>query len=79
MTTLPRVYSSIMARGRGPWSEEARWRFSILGKNLDIWHQLFYHLILVTNGITETAKESGHVRKTHNPLNRKTQEVLKVA
>ena len=29
-----------------------------MGKDANVWHPLFYHLILITNGITNTATDS---------------------
>ena len=54
-----RLYSSIMVRGRGPWSEDARWKLLILGKNDNIWHQVFFNQFQLQMAFPQTAKDLG--------------------
>ena len=51
-------------RGDGPWMKRSVENFRFLGKNADIWQQLFYHSISITNAITKTAKDLLNAQST---------------
>ena len=65
MTTAPNMYSSIYWGGVFLEVKRPIENFWFLAKNADIWRQLFYHSISVTNGITKTAKERHMMRESH--------------